>query len=87
MQKVAKWQNDGTERGIKPARFVEKAARKNRHWRRVVFRSLYDIVFGKEDMKRGFIPLGARIALDIMKQIDRIKTGRLKTSMDHRIVD
>ena len=78
---VAHYQNDGTDR-IKPAKFVERAARKAHHWstsaRRAIALYINDAEYSLRD-------LGLEISYDINVMIDRIKTGRLKKSMRPKI--
>ncbi len=73
---VAKYQNDGTDR-IKPAKFVERAARKNRHWTTAWGRAVLAYIGGD---RFAIDELGLKISKDISDECDRIKTGRLKKS-------
>lgn len=79
---VAHYQNDGTSRGIKPSRFVERAAIAENEWHQRMRIEVGKYLDGDENSlsRVGFI-----IARDIMKKIDRIKTGRLLGSMIHRV--
>ncbi len=86
VQHVAKYQNDGTERGIKPARFVEKSARKHRHWKTVIYKAATNIMFRNANLKQALDDAGLRVSYDINRTINRIKTGRLKASMRPRII-
>jgi hypothetical protein len=86
VQDVAKYQNDGTDRGIKPAKFVEKAARKARSWKGPVYKAATEIMFRNANMKQALEEAGLKMSFDINRMINRIKTGRLKASMRPRIV-
>lgn len=78
---VAKVQNDGATLPnggvIKPARFVERAATKNRHWLTPWGRAVRAYIAGD---RFAIEELGMRISQDISEECDRIKTGRLKKS-------
>jgi hypothetical protein len=79
---VAHYQNDGTEK-IKPAKFVEAAAKRKREWHGDLRRAIGKFLDGDEkDMTR----VGRLIARDINDRCDRIKTRRLKHSFIHRII-
>jgi hypothetical protein len=82
VQAVAHYQNDGTDRGVKPARFVEKAASKNRNWVNPWGQSVLKYIGGDQS---AIMDLGLRISYDINTAVNRIKTGRLKKSMLPRI--
>ena len=84
VQKVAKFQNDGTET-IKPARFVERAAGKHRHWQNPLFRAVSNYLFKNANLEQILKNVGLKISYDINVVTDRIKTGRLKKSMRPRI--
>lgn len=84
VQAVAKYQNDGTET-IKPARFVEKSARKHRHWATAIFRTVSRYLFQQSNLEQSLEEVGLKISYDINVMIDRIRTGRLKASMRPRI--
>ncbi len=79
VQHVAKYQNDGTDRGIKPARFVEKAARNHRYWQNPIFRAVGKYISG-HGLGRDLQQVGLRMAYDVNIAVNRIKTGRLKKS-------
>lgn len=83
VQHVCFWQNNGTDR-IKAARFVEKAARSNYQWRRVLNVSFKAFLDGKSN---SLMPAISRIAADIGKAVNRIDTGQLKTSMEPEIIE
>jgi hypothetical protein len=77
---VAVYQNDGTQT-IKPAKFVESAARSRRNWQSPVFRAVGKWLDGNEhELSR----VGRIIARDINDRCNRIKTGRLTHSFVHR---
>jgi hypothetical protein len=78
VQHVAKWQNDGTDRGIKPAKFVEAAVRRHRGWQSPVFKALGRWMFYGE--KYRLKEAGLRMAYDMNTAVNRIRTGRLKKS-------
>jgi hypothetical protein len=83
VQKVAKWQNDGTDRGITPARFVETAEDRHRGWQDFLADAIGGFVFDGE--LRPIRTAGRRIARDINDAVNRIDTRRLKHSMRHLI--
>lgn len=77
---VAKWQNEGTER-IKASRFVERTIDQKKGWSSNVKRALSGYLFkGQSGL---FKSLGSVIARDISRNVDRIKTGRMKKSFKH----
>ncbi len=78
VQHVAVYQNDGTAT-IKPARFVQRAARRHRYWQMLVFRAAGRYMTG-HGLGRDFNQAGLRIAYDINNAVNRIRTGRLKKS-------
>lgn len=84
VQDVAKYQNDGTAK-IKAAHFVERAARRHRHWKWPIFHAIADILFENANMKQSLNTVGLRISHDINVMVNRIRTGRLKHSMLPRI--
>ncbi|MCP4709218.1 MAG: hypothetical protein GY869_11385 [Planctomycetes bacterium] len=79
VQAVAHYQNDGTKY-IKPARFVERSARRWRYWQSHIFRAAGKYMSG-HGVKYDLNQMGMRIAYDINVAVNRIKTGRLKKSM------
>jgi hypothetical protein len=83
VQKVAKWQNDGTDRGVTPARFVEKAASARNNWQQSNAAAVWDFLTGGGDV--ALLKLGLQISSDISAACDRIKTGRLKSSFNPEI--
>ena len=85
VQHVAKYQNDGTDRGIKPARFVERAARRHRGWQFPIFRAVGHILFRNADIEQALTDAGLRVSYDINDMVNRIRTGRLKKSMRPRV--
>lgn len=102
VQDVAKYQNDGTDRGVTPAHFVEDAAAENDNWSKELLKAMDDAAFGTviksnpfaegEKVKvtgvfsmDPFKELGRRIAADISRHCNRIRTGRLKRSFTFRI--
>jgi hypothetical protein len=83
VQHVSKYQNDGTDRGVTPAKFVEKAERENwREWKKDVGKAILEAMDGDNaPLKKA----AKNIADDIGKAVDRIDTGRLKKSMRGKI--
>jgi hypothetical protein len=81
VEDVAIYQNDGTPT-IKPAKFVERSARKNNDWNRIVGEAVSEFLDGDE---KKLDDAGRKIARDINDEVDRIDTGRLKHSMKHKI--
>jgi hypothetical protein len=80
---VAAFQNNGTDRGVTPAHFVEDAEREHeREWSEAVDKGIQAYMDGDE---RELQKAGDRIAKDIMDQIDRVKSGTLKKSMEATI--
>lgn len=77
VQDVAKYQNDGTDRGIEPARFVERAESDADHWNDEVDDALDKYTDGYE---QALHVLGSQVSADIGDMCDRIRTGRLKKS-------
>lgn len=77
---VAKWQNDGTER-IKPSHFLERTIDQKKGWSSNIKRALSEYLFKKHYGL--FRSLGNVIARDISRNVDRIKTGRMKKSFKH----
>jgi len=78
VQHVAKYQNDGTDRGVKPSRFVERAEKQHRGWKSERDKATAD--FLAEGNSYPIEQLGKKIAHDISVMVDRIKTGLLKRS-------
>jgi len=78
VQHVAKWQNDGTSRGISPSYFVERAEARAGDWNEDIKAAIIDTIDGNFGVLEN---LGIKIAWDINRVCDRIKTGRLKRSM------
>ena len=85
--KVAKWQNDGTDRGVKPSRFVERAGRRNRGWASPVFKAIGRVLFKNGDMMFELNDAGLKISEDISRMCDRIRTGRLKKSFRPKVIE
>ncbi len=73
------YQNDGTDRGITPSKFVERAEKKARNWSREVGDAIGKYLFDGDPT--ALLRLGVKIADDITIMIDRIDTRRLKGSM------
>ena len=82
---VAKWQNDGTKT-IKPAKFVERARSRHRHWQSPIFKAVSVYLWKHVRLEHALNDVGLRIAYDINRVTDRIRTGRLKASMLPRII-
>lgn len=80
---VAKWQNDGTDRGVTPAKFVEKAASAHSNWRSETSKATWDFLTGGGDV--ALIKLGLQISEGISAMCNRVKTGRLKSSFTPEI--
>ncbi len=79
---VAVYQNDGTAT-IKPAHFVEKAARARGGWggqRSILWRSVGNILFHNGPFDLDLEQAGLKISADIADFCKRIRTGRLKAS-------
>lgn len=74
---VAVYQNDGTDRGITPAKFVERAEAQASGWSEEIADSVSKSLEGDGAALQ---VLGTQIAADIGDMCDRIKTGRLKAS-------
>jgi hypothetical protein len=77
VQHVAHYQNDGTPT-IKPAKFVEAAIREHRKWKTPTREAIAGFLSGNDSALEN---LGWRVATDINVAVNRIRTGRLKTSM------
>lgn len=89
VQHVAHYQNDGTEK-IKPAQFVQKTARRKRYWQRPLYSSVGKFIFKKRggmDLNNLLAIVGRQIADDINFSVNRIKTGRLRTSMRAVVIE
>ena len=71
---VAKYQNDGTDRGVKPSHFVERAERQKRAWKAPLQRAVFHWLFRDN---RAMHEVGRKIRYDINAKCDRIRTGRL----------
>lgn len=78
---VAVYQNNGTET-ISAARFVEKAAQINGHWRHETGKAVSAFVEGDFSSLQ---LLGNEMADDIGIACNRIKTGQLKASFDAEV--
>lgn len=74
---VAKWQNDGTDRGVTPSQFVERAGVENSDWELSAYQAIDGVLEGDSAALR---VLGSEVAADIGDMCDRVKTGRLKRS-------
>jgi hypothetical protein len=81
VEDVAIYQNDGTPT-IKPAKFIERAARKNNDWNRLVGEAVADFL---DEDEKALDEAGRKIARDINDTVNRIDTGRLRHSMKHKI--
>jgi hypothetical protein len=89
VQHVAKYQNDGTET-IRASRFVQRAAGSRRGWQKPIFSAVGKFLFkksGNTDLDNLLSSAGNEIAQDINNRVDRIKTGRLKTSMRAVVIE
>lgn len=84
VQHVAKWQNDGTDRGVTPARFVEAAEKQAKEWRRAITEAVDWFLSGDETVINS---VGFQISQDIGRACNRIRTGQLKSSFEYRIID
>lgn len=73
---VARYQNDGTGT-ITPSRFIERAAESADHWEKEISDAVEMYLDGHEN---ALGHVSGKIAGDISRMIDRIKTGRLKRS-------
>jgi len=102
VQDVAKYQNDGTTRGVTPAKFAEEAAAQNDNWSKIVSEAVDKAMFGttltanpfgkdeRTKVNHMFLvwhikEIGKRMASDISRACQRIKTGRLKSSFTFRL--
>jgi hypothetical protein len=74
---VAVYQNDGTNRGITPAKFVERSEAQASGWSDEIDDAVSRAIEGDGAALQ---ILGAQIAADIGDMCDRIDTGRLKAS-------
>ena len=82
VQDVAVYQNDGTENAdgttrIKASHFVERTATQKRYWLKPLQRAIGKWFSGNEYALQ---KVGAKMATDINKKVDRIRTGRLRES-------
>lgn len=79
VQHVAAYQNNGTDRGVTPAKFVEKAeADHGSEWSDAIDKGVQGYLDGDERPMR---KAGERIAKDINEAVNRIDTHRLQHSM------
>jgi len=78
---VAVYQNDGTPT-IKAAKFVEKAAKANKDWKRLVFEQAMKHLGG--DIA-ALHEIGKTVARDIGAHCWRVDTGRLRESFKYQI--
>lgn len=79
VQDVAVYQNNGTTRGVRPARFVETAEQSNKaKWSRMIADAVPELLNGNE---RPMIRAGDEVAKDINVAVNRIDTHRLQHSM------
>lgn len=78
VQHVAKYQNDGTDRGITPARFVERAEEQHGGWERERESAVGEYL--GDGHQYPLEQFGMRVANDIGVVVNRIKTGLLKRS-------
>ena len=83
VQHVAKWQNDGTTRGVTPAQFVETAEAANQGWRGMIAKGVDEMLLGKGINSIKWV--AKIIANDIGIACNRIRTGQLKRSFTYRI--
>ena len=85
MADVARYQNDGTSRGVTPSRYIERAEAAADGWETEMADAADSFVTHGDSSS---ISLAARkIAQDISAMCDRIRTGRLKTSFEGRVVE
>jgi hypothetical protein len=82
VQDVAHYQNDGTSRGVTPARFVERAESSAGNWEEEIDEAIESTIDGNEAALQ---VLGTQIADDIGDMCDRIRTGKLKKSFRREI--
>lgn len=79
VQDVAVYQNNGTTRGVQPAKFVEAAERANSSkWSKQIEDALDSLLDGSD---RAMIRAGDQVAKDINQTVNRIDTHRLQHSM------
>ena len=84
VQKVAKWQNDGT-RHIPASKFVERAAKRKSHWQPTIYKAVKEYLFKHGNLRQVLEYAGLKVSYDINVMCDRIDTGRLTDSMRPRI--
>ena len=77
---VCRYQNDGTTRGITPAQFIERAEYEALGWKEEIDRGLSAFLAGNGDSE--LKEAAKKVASDISRVCDRVKTGRLKASFD-----
>lgn len=79
VQDVAVYQNNGTTRGVQPAKFVETAEAQNlSKWSKLIEEALPALMGGRD---LHMVLAGDVIARDIGKAVNRIDTHRLQQSM------
>lgn len=75
---VCRYQNDGTDRGITPSKFIERARAQAVGWQDEIDEALDAFFAGGGDA--ALMAAARKIAADISRVCDRIRTGQLKAS-------
>jgi hypothetical protein len=79
VQHVSAYQNNGTDRGVTPAKFVEAAEQAHTsQWSDAIDEGIQDFLDGRSRKMKKAAKL---VADDIGRAVNRIDTGRLKGSM------
>ena len=79
---VARYQNDGTEK-ITPSKFIERARAQAVGWDDEIDAALAEFFAGGGDA--ALMAAARKIAADISRVCDRIKTGQLKASFEGKV--
>ena len=80
---VARYQNDGTDRGIEPSRFIERAQESSDNWSDEISDGVADKVLHGDS--GGLKSAAKKMAQDISATCDRIRTGQLKSSFEGEV--
>jgi len=75
---VARYQNDGTSRGVTPSRFIERAQAAASWWIDELTSAVN--LYIAEGLQTEMTRVAGAMARDVSAMCDRIKTGRLKQS-------
>lgn len=80
---VCRYQNDGTDRGITPSKFIERAEASANEWESEISKGIDEFL---EGLDTGPLKAAADIiAKDISNMCDRVDTGRMKRSFEGKI--